>query len=103
MSFQTLRSVEEMLNAINKRDYLMAAIQREFVWGSDQIVRLFDSLMRGYPVGSFLLWDVQPETAQSYTFYQFLTHFHERDNPYAGRRLSSQGRGRSQSSMANSG
>lgn len=93
MSFQTPRSVEEMLNAIHKRDYLMPAIQREFVWGTDQIVRLFDSLMRGYPVGSFLLWDVQPETARSYTFYEFLTHFHERDNPYAGKATVTSGSG----------
>ncbi|WP_262107559.1 DUF262 domain-containing protein [Arthrobacter sp. Marseille-P9274] len=83
MSFQTPRSIEEMLNAIHKREYLMPAIQREFVWGPNQIVKLVDSLMRGYPVGSFLLWDVEPETAQSYTFYEFLTNFHERDNPYA--------------------
>lgn len=83
MSFQTPRSIEEMLTAIHKREYLMPAIQREFVWGADQITRLVDSLMRGYPVGSFLLWDVQPETAQSYTFYEFLTSYHERDNPYA--------------------
>lgn len=93
MSFQTPRSVEEMLTAIHRRDYLMPAIQREFVWGTDQIVRLFDSLMRGYPVGSFLLWDVQPETAQSYTFYEFLTHFHERDNPYAGKATVTSGSG----------
>jgi hypothetical protein len=83
MTFQTPRSVEEMLTSIHKRDYLMPAIQREFVWGPEQIVRLVDSLMRGYPVGSFLLWEVQPATAQSYTFYEFLTHFHERDNPFA--------------------
>lgn len=85
MSFQTPRSIEEMLTAIHKREYLMPAIQREFVWGSDQIIKLVDSLMRGYPVGSFLLWDVKPETAQSYTFYEFLTNYHERDNPYANR------------------
>lgn len=83
MAFQTPRSIEEMMTAIHKREYLMPAIQREFVWGTGQIIRLFDSLMRGYPVGSFLLWNVKPETAQSYTFYEFLTHFHERDNPYA--------------------
>ncbi len=83
MSFQTPLSVEEMLIAIHRREYLMPAIQREFVWGTGQIVKLFDSLMRGYPVGSFLLWNVKPETAQSYTFYEFLTHYHERDNPYA--------------------
>lgn len=85
MSFQTPKSVEEFLNAIHQRDYLMPAIQREFVWGPDQIIRLFDSLMRGYPVGSFLLWDVKRETAQSYTFYEFLTRYHERDNPYAAK------------------
>ena len=59
MAFQTPRSIEEMMTAIHKREYLMPAIQREFVWGTGQIVRLFDSLMRGYPVGSFLLWDVE--------------------------------------------
>lgn len=83
MSFQTPRSVEEMLTAIHRREYLMPAIQREFVWSPDQITKLVDSLMRGYPVGSFLLWDVKPETARSYTFYEFLTNYHERDNPYA--------------------
>jgi hypothetical protein len=83
MSFQTPRSIEEMLTAIHKREYLLPAIQREFVWNSDQIAKLVDSLMRGYPVGSFLLWNVESETAQSYTFYEFLTNYHERDNPYA--------------------
>ncbi|WP_222842981.1 DUF262 domain-containing protein [Bowdeniella nasicola] len=72
-----------MLTAIHKREYLMPAIQREFAWDADQITKLVDSLIRGYPVGSFLLWDVKPETAQSYTFYEFLTNYHERDNPYA--------------------
>ena len=83
MSFQTPRSIEEMLTAIHKREYLMPAIQREFVWDVGQITKLVDSLMRGYPVGSFLLWDVKPDTAKSYTFYEFLTNYHERDNPYA--------------------
>ena len=53
MSFQTPRSIEEMLTAIHKREYLMPAIQREFVWDVGQITKLVDSLMRGYPVGSF--------------------------------------------------
>ncbi len=85
MAFQTPLSVAEMLLKIHKHEYLMPAIQREFVWAPDQIVRLVDSLMRGYPVGSFLLWDVEPTTAQSYTFYEFLTHYHERDAPYANK------------------
>ncbi|MEW1939213.1 DUF262 domain-containing protein [Dietzia maris] len=82
-----------MLTAIHKREYLMPAIQREFVWGANQITKLVDSLMRGYPVGSFLLWDVKPETVQSYTFYEFLTNYHERDNPYADRATVPSGNG----------
>jgi hypothetical protein len=93
MSFQTPRSIEEMLTAIHKHDYLMPAIQREFVWDTAQITKLFDSLMRGYPIGSFLLWQVESATAQSYTFYEFLTHFHERDNPYAGKATVTSGLG----------
>lgn len=85
MSFQTAKTVEEMLTAIHKHEYLLPAIQREFVWGPDQIVRLIDSLMRGYPIGSFLLWQVEADTAAEYTFYDFLTHYHERDNPYAAK------------------
>ncbi|MDT0331998.1 DUF262 domain-containing protein [Nocardiopsis lambiniae] len=85
MSFQTARTVEEMLTTVHKREYLMPAIQREFVWSADQITKLVDSLMRGYPVGSFLLWEVSPETAKTYTFYEFLTNYHERDKPHADR------------------
>ncbi|WP_328423922.1 DUF262 domain-containing protein [Micromonospora sp. NBC_00389] len=85
MAFQTPVSVEEILTAIHRKEYLLPAIQREFVWNPDQIRRLFDSLMRGYPIGSFLLWKVGPETATKYTFYDFLTDYHERDNPYAAK------------------
>ncbi|SRR6266851_7652455 len=39
--------------------------------------------MRGYPIGSFLLWTVSPEKATTFTFYDFLTNYHERNQPYA--------------------
>ncbi len=31
-------------------------IQRDFIWKEDQIERLFDSIMREYPIGSLLIW-----------------------------------------------
>jgi hypothetical protein len=31
-------------------------IQRPFVWSEDQIARLFDSIMREYPIGTLLVW-----------------------------------------------
>ncbi|MBK6865161.1 MAG: DUF262 domain-containing protein [Ideonella sp.] len=31
-------------------------IQRPFVWNEDQIARLFDSIMREYPISTLLVW-----------------------------------------------
>lgn len=93
MAYQTPETVEEVLKRIYSKDYLMPAIQREFVWGTDDIAKLFDSLLRGYPVGSFLFWKVAPETAADYVFYGFLTNYHEKDHPYAQREKPPAGQG----------
>ncbi len=60
--------------------YLLPAIQREFVWDTYQIERLFDSLMCDYPISSFLFWQVEKEDIQKYQFYEFIRDYHERDN-----------------------
>jgi hypothetical protein len=81
------------LERVHQRQYLLPAIQRRFVWDREQIVRLVDSLMRGYPIGSFLLWDVTPDDARAFRFYDFVTHYHERDAPHAAEAPVPEGRG----------
>lgn len=93
MAFQTPVTIEEMLTGIHQKRYLLPAIQREFVWDSEQVRQLFDSLLRGYPIGSFLFWTVEPSTASDYTFYDFLTDYHERDHPFATRATVPSGQG----------
>jgi Protein of unknown function DUF262 len=93
LSFQTPVTVGDVLQGIHHKEYLLPAIQREFVWDADQVRRLVDSLMRGYPIGSFLIWKVSAETAQSYGFYDFLTDYHERDHPYASKAIVPGGHG----------
>lgn len=93
LSFQTPVTVGEILEGIHRKEYLLPAIQREFVWDGDQVRRLVDSLMRRYPIGSFLIWKVSPETAASYAFYDFLTDYHARDHPYASRAVVPAGQG----------
>lgn len=93
MSFQTPVTVQDVLEGIHRKDYLLPAIQREFVWNADQVRRLVDSLMRGYPIGSFLFWKVGPQRARDYAFYDFLTDYHERDHPYATKAIVPQGQG----------
>ena len=86
MAFERPITIKEAVDNIHNNRYLLPAIQREFVWRPPQIERLFDSLMRGYPIGSFLFWRVEPETAKNYNFYQFITDYDERKphNPVHG-------------------
>ncbi|MBE3008480.1 DUF262 domain-containing protein [Microbispora sp. NEAU-D428] len=32
------------------------SFQRSFRWGRDDVVKLFDSILRGYPIGTLLMW-----------------------------------------------
>ncbi|MFC3167809.1 DUF262 domain-containing protein [Paracoccus fontiphilus] len=72
-------TIESALNEIAKNNYVLPAIQREFVWRPEQIERLFDSLLQGYPFGTFLFWKVDPETSGTFKFYDFVRHYHARD------------------------
>ena len=82
MAFKTPITIREAVEAIHRRTYVLPAIQREFLWTTDQIAKLFDSLMRGYPIGSFLFWRVDAESCGKYQFYNFLANYHERDETH---------------------
>jgi hypothetical protein len=71
-----VETIAETLPKINK-EYFLPALQREFVWDSKRICELFDSLMRSYPISTFLLWDV-PEMARDHVeIYRFLDSISE--------------------------
>src|SRR5438132_2508205 len=82
MPYQTPITVKNALDRIWKHDYVLPAIQREFVWNPNQICKLFDSLMQGFPVGSFLFWKIEPKTARNFRFFDFTREYHQRDNPH---------------------
>jgi len=64
-------TIAAVLNRLN-RSHFLPAIQREFVWSPDQVIQFFDSLMRNYPIGSFLFWDLTPENHEKWQVYRFL-------------------------------
>ncbi len=82
MPFQTPITIMDALEKIHARQYALPAIQRNFEWDQKQICTLFDSLMRGYPIGAFLFWKVQRDLTDKHNWYEFITHYHERDNPH---------------------
>jgi hypothetical protein len=54
-------SIRALVRAINQPDgdgggLWLPNIQRPFVWSQDQIARLFDSIMRGYPINTVMFW-----------------------------------------------
>jgi uncharacterized protein with ParB-like and HNH nuclease domain len=71
-------TVAETIAKINT-EYLLPAIQRPFVWGPEKMVELFDSLMKGYPISSFLLWRVEPQNQGNWQIYEFAEHFRQGD------------------------
>ena len=85
-SFKYPITISDAIANIEARKYLLPAIQRKFVWSSEQIEVLFDSIMRDYPINSFMMWNVTSDkTKNSYKFYEFLKEYREffRDeNPY---------------------
>ena len=84
--YKTPISIGDAIAYIEQRKFLLPAIQRKFVWSSDQIEVLFDSIMRDYPINSFMLWNVTSDnTKNNYKFYEFLKEyraFFKDENPY---------------------
>src|SRR3990172_7510784 len=54
------RTLFRLIEDINSTLYL-PHIQRPFVWEIEQMIRLFDSLMRNYPIQTFLFWRTKDE------------------------------------------
>lgn len=74
-------TIKQAIDSINLRHYLLPAIQRKFVWNSSQICLLFDSIMRDYPINSFMMWDIRSASIKNdYKFYEFLKEYCQRFN-----------------------
>ncbi len=85
------KSIKDVVDELNAR-YFLPDIQREYVWlkkaDEKKIEQLFDSILRGYPIGSFLFWKLQKEDIAksdeqdsdklNFQLYQFITNYDER-------------------------
>ncbi len=52
-------TIKETIKRINEGKMFLPALQRKFVWKAGQIIELFDSILRGYPIGTFLFWNLK--------------------------------------------
>ena len=81
--FQMPITIYDAMRHIDNNEYLLPAFQREFVWKAEQIEKLFDSLMRGYPTSSMLFWKVKGDTRTKWKFYKFINSFVLNANDYS--------------------
>jgi uncharacterized protein with ParB-like and HNH nuclease domain len=66
-----------LLTEIREGKIVLPDIQRSFIWNKEQIYELYDSLLRGYPVGSFLFWKaIGPDDPEnSILYHRFIQEY----------------------------
>lgn len=71
-------SVKDAINFINNNvnGWFLPAIQRPYVWGSRYeneiyICKLFDSILKGYPIGGLIIWNTEEEVP----YREFVTNY----------------------------
>jgi len=64
--------ISSLITQIDNEEIVLPAIQRDFVWNENRITMMFDSIMRGYPLGIVLLW----ETYLNIKYREFNEDYH---------------------------
>jgi uncharacterized protein with ParB-like and HNH nuclease domain len=82
MAYEKPITIKEAIASIQNQEFILPAIQREFVWNTKQIELLFDSILRDYPISTFLFWKVKAENVEKFKFYRFLPFYHQRDKKH---------------------
>ena len=69
-----IRKIVTYLNNVESEGggFWLPNIQRPFVWSEEQIARLFDSIMREYPISTLLIW----KTKEVIKHRKFIDNYH---------------------------
>ncbi|GGM40454.1 hypothetical protein GCM10011351_28280 [Paraliobacillus quinghaiensis] len=46
-----------LIHDIDKGIIKIPQFQRDFVWSKEQSAKLLDSIIKGYPIGTFIVWE----------------------------------------------
>ena len=69
---QTIRKIVGFLNNPDEDGgFWLPNIQRPFVWNEDQICRLYDSILREYPISTLLIWKTASKIESTSAFLSF--------------------------------
>lgn len=60
-------SIEELMDNVFSGETRVPRFQRPYVWSPDDMIQLFDSVIKGYPIGSLLIWQTERADITSLT------------------------------------
>ena len=50
------KKYSDLISEIENGTIKIPKFQRDFVWSIDKTAKLLDSILKGYPIGTFILW-----------------------------------------------
>ena len=51
------KSYKDLISEIEKGQIKIPKFQRDFVWSKENTAKLLDSIIKGYPIGTFIMWE----------------------------------------------
>ncbi len=62
-------TIYDAIIKIKNDEYVMPVFQRQYVWSLEQIEKLWDSILLGYPIATFLFWHISDDNVSSDTYF----------------------------------
>ena len=69
--------IKTLIRKLEEKELVLPAMQRPFVWEEERILRLMDSLLRRFPLGTILVWS----TSEGQRFRAFRSHAQTGEQP----------------------
>lgn len=63
------KKYEALFLEIDKGEIKLPMFQRDFVWDKEQTAKLIDSILKGFPIGTFIFWKTRDELRSSVAFF----------------------------------
>ena len=70
-------TIFEVMQEIYAKKCLLPPVHKVFEWNAEQIIKLFDSVMRWQAIGSFEFGRVNKKRVKEFRYYEFLLEHHQ--------------------------
>ena len=80
MAFQTPITIVKALGSIERSEYALPATPARVRVGAFEDPEALRQPDARVSIGSFLFWRVGRDSIKEYQFYDFMLHYHQRDN-----------------------